>query len=300
MLSPCHRALVLPPTALSNATPVAESPAVHALRALFAPDAPRTAVLLGSGWGGFVDRLQSPRRLAYAQLPGFPPPTVAGHAGEVVVGRLPGSPATRPPLVVLCGRSHAYERGDAAAMKAAIHALAAAGMRTLVQTNAAGSLHTTMGPGQVMLVADHLNLVQRTPLLGETGDRRFVDLSDAYDAGLRAQAQAAAQAAGLGPLPEGVYAWMLGPQFETPAEIRMLQRLGADAVGMSTVPETILARHAGLRVLALSLITNLGCGLGGGPLSHGQTLQAAARAGDRAVDVLVAVLAALQANGESA
>ncbi|WP_374676301.1 purine-nucleoside phosphorylase [Ideonella sp.] len=270
------------------------------LRQAWGARAPHTAVLLGSGWAGLVGRLQAPQAVDYADLPGFVPPTVAGHAGRVVVGQLPGAPATQPPVVVLCGRSHAYEHGDAAAMKGAIRALAAAGLRTLVQTNAAGSLHPAMGPGQVMLVADHLNLVQRTPLWGERGDHRFVDLADAYDAGLRAQAQAAVQAGGGGPLHEGVYAWMMGPQFETPAEIRMLQRLGADAVGMSTVPETILARHAGLRVLALSLITNLGCGLDSGHLSHAQTLRTAADASERAVDLLVAVLTALHRRQDTA
>ncbi|MEK8034538.1 purine-nucleoside phosphorylase [Ideonella sp. DXS29W] len=248
---------------------------------------PRIAVVLGSGWGGLAAEVEDAVDVPYGDLPAFPPIGVGGHAGRLLIGRIGPTP-----VMVLCGRKHAYETGDAAAMKGVIRTLAAAGVRTLVQTNAAGSLDPALGPGEVMLIADHLNLVQRSPLIGETGNERFVDMADAYDPLLRQQAQSAAQALGS-PLREGVYAWMLGPQFETPAEIRMLQRLGADAVGMSTVPETILARHAGLKVLALSLITNLGCGLAEVALSHHQTLSVAAQAGDRAVALLCAILQAL-------
>lgn len=248
---------------------------------------PTTAVVLGSGWGGLADRVQDAVDVPYGDLPAFPPIGVGGHAGRLLIGRIGSAP-----VMVLCGRKHAYESGDAAAMKGPIRTLAAAGVRTLVQTNAAGSLDPALPPGDVMLIADHLNLVQRSPLIGEVGNERFVDLAEAYDAALRARAQSAAQTLGR-PLREGVYAWMLGPQFETPAEIRMLQRLGADAVGMSTVPETILARHAGLKVLALSLITNLGCGLADVALSHHQTLSVAEQAGGQAVELLCAILAAL-------
>ncbi len=249
---------------------------------------PRMAVLLGSGWAPFALRLRDALRLPYAELPGFPDIGIAGHAGELVLGRVGAHE-----VAVLCGRRHAYEGGDAAAMKGAIVALAAAGVELLVQTNAAGSLDESMRPGQVMMLADHLNLVQQSPLLGETGSARFVDLRDAYDPALRAQARAAAQRAGS-VLHEGVYAWVLGPQFETPAEIRMLQRLGAQAVGMSTVPETILARHAGLRVLAFSLFTNMGCGLQAEALSHAHTLDVAGAAAPAAVALLEAVIAALE------
>lgn len=164
----------------------------------------------------------------------------------------------------------------------------------LVQTNAAGSLHASLRPGSLMLVSDHLNLVQRSPLVGEQGDGRFVDMSNAYCPQLREQARNAALAAGT-PLAEGVYAWLMGPQFETPAEIRMLQSFGAQAVGMSTVPETIIARHAGLRVLALSMMTNMAAGLEPGEtLSHAHTLATAGNAGDHAVAMLSAVVQALQ------
>ena len=248
---------------------------------------PTTAIVLGSGWGGLAEQVQDAIDVPYGDLPAFPPIGVGGHAGRLLIGRIGAAP-----VMVLCGRKHAYESGDAAAMKGPIRTMAAAGVRTLVQTNAAGSLDPALPPGDVMLIADHLNLVQRSPLIGEVGNERFVDLAEAYDAALRGRAQAAAKALGR-PLREGVYAWMLGPQFETPAEIRMLQRLGADAVGMSTVPETILARHAGLKVLALSLITNLGCGLADVALSHHQTLSVAEQAGGQAVELLCAILAAL-------
>lgn len=249
---------------------------------------PRIAVLLGSGWQPIVSRVADPLRLPYARLPGFPVTDIPGHAGEVVMGRL-GSHE----VAVLCGRRHAYEGGDAAAMKGAIAALAACGVQVLVQTNAAGSLDAAMHPGEFMMLADHLNLVQQSPLIGETGPQRFVDLRDAYDPMLRAQARAAAARRGI-TLHEGVYAWVLGPQFETPAEIRMLQRLGAQAVGMSTVPETILARHAGLRVLAFSMFTNMGCGLQSEPLSHANTLGVAQAAAPQSADLLEAVVASLE------
>ncbi|MFG5410983.1 purine-nucleoside phosphorylase [Piscinibacter sakaiensis] len=178
-------------------------------------------------------------------------------------------------------------------MKGAIRSLAAWGVRILVQTNAAGSLDRAMPPGALMLLDDHLNIVQRSPLLDEPGDSRFVDMGQAYDPALRARARAAVEAAG-GTLHEGVYAWVLGPQFETPAEIRWLAAAGARAVGMSTVPETILARHAGLRVLAVSLITNMAAGISDEVLSHAHTLAAARAAADAAVAGLVAIVGALE------
>ena len=248
---------------------------------------PRIALVLGSGWNTVLGLVDSPTTLAYAELPAFPVLGVAGHAGELVLGRLGGTE-----VAVLAGRKHAYEDGHADAMKGAIRTLAALGIGTLLLTNAAGSLDPAAGPGSLMLIGDHLNLVQRTPLHGERDDARFVDLRDAYDPVLRQRARDVARGMGQA-LHEGVYAWQLGPQFETPAEIRMLRGLGADAVGMSTVPETILARHAGLKVLALSLITNLAAGLDAEPLSHAQTLAAAQAAGDRAARFLEALVPAL-------
>ena len=250
---------------------------------------PRTALLLGSGWGGVTQQLRDAICLPYAELPGFPGAGVAGHAGELWLGWLGGAE-----VAVLSGRRHAYEEGQADGMKAALQTLQALGCDCLLQTNAAGSLDPALAPGSLMLVADHLNLVQRSPLVGEGGSARFVDMVNAYDPALRALAQRAAADAGV-PLREGTYAWLLGPQFETPAEIRMLRTLGADAVGMSTVPETILARWLGLRVLAFSLITNLAAGLSDTLLSHAHTLAQAEAAGARASALLVAVLRAMAA-----
>jgi purine-nucleoside phosphorylase len=195
-------------------------------------------------------------------------------------------------VAVLSGRRHAYEDGDCGAMKAALQTLRELGCEMLLQTNAAGSLLPTMPAGSLMLAADHLNLAQRSPLVGEGGSQRFVDMRDAYDPALRERARRAAAAAGVA-LHEGTYAWLLGPQFETPAEIRMLRMLGADAVGMSTVPETILARWLGMRVLAISLITNLAAGLSDEHLSHAHTLAQAAAASQRAGALLAAVVQAV-------
>ncbi len=248
---------------------------------------PRVGIVLGSGWQGVVDHVDDASAIAYTDLPAFPVVGVAGHAGQLILGRLGGVE-----VAVLAGRQHTYEDGHADAMKGALRTLAAIDVKTLVLTNAAGSLDPTMATGSLMLLCDHLNLPQRTPLHGEPGSSRFVDMRDAYDPALRQLAHGAAKKMGQ-TLHEGVYAWQLGPQFETPAEIRMLRMLGADAVGMSTVPETIIARHAGMKVLALSMITNLAAGLDAEPLSHAQTLAAAQAAGDRAVRVLEAVVSAL-------
>ncbi len=249
---------------------------------------PRIAVLLGSGWAPFADRIEDPIDIPYAELPAFPALAVSGHRAVVRSGRIGGTD-----LLVLAGRKHAYESGAADGMTGAIRSLAAAGVQVLLQTNAAGSLDPLMRPGDLMLVTDHLNLPQRSPLWGETGDARFQDMTVAYDAALREQALQAAHALGT-PLHQGVYAWMMGPQFETPAEIRMLRVLGAQAVGMSTVPETIAARHAGLRVLALSMMTNMAAGMEDQALSHAHTLTTAAAAAGHAVALLAAVVQALR------
>lgn len=252
---------------------------------------PAIAIVLGSGWDGIADLVQGAVDIPYAELPAFPVIGVAGHAGSLRLGTIGEGPQARS-VALLRGRKHAYETGDAAGMKGAIRTLAALGVKGLLLTNAAGSLEPAMPPGSLMLISDHLNLVQRTPLLGEAGSGRFVDMVDAYDATLRDQAAAAAEAAGI-ELHEGVYAWVLGPQFETPAEIRMLRLLGAQAVGMSTVPETILARHAGLRVLGLSMFTNYGAGMADEALSHAHTLATAQATAALAQRLLAAVVPAL-------
>ncbi len=252
---------------------------------------PAIAIVLGSGWDGIAGLVQGAVDIPYAALPAFPVIGVAGHAGSLRLGTI-GDGAQARTVALLRGRKHAYESGDAAGMKGAIRTLAALGVQVLVLTNAAGSLEREMPPGSLMLISDHLNIVQRTPLLGEAGSERFVDMVDAYDATLRDQAAAAAEAAGI-ELHEGVYAWVLGPQFETPAEIRMLRGLGAQAVGMSTVPETILARQARLRVLGLSMFTNYGAGMADESLSHAHTLATAQATGALAQRLLAAVVPAL-------
>jgi xanthosine phosphorylase len=230
---------------------------------------PRLGIVLGSGLGGLTDSLEDRTAVPYGELPGFPPPGVAGHQGQVVLGRLAGLP-----VACLAGRKHVYE-GDPAAMKTPVRTIKALGAEALLVTNAAGSLRADIGPGRLLAIADHINLLGVNPLTGPNDDDvgpRFPSLRDAYDPALRARLQRAAQALGL-ELPEGVYLATAGPSFETPAEIRAFRTLGADAVGMSTVPEVILARHARLRVVAISAITNLAEGLGGEELSHEQTLR---------------------------
>ena len=253
--------------------------------------APKVAVLLGTGWGPAAERVHGAIDIAYRELPAFPSLAVGGHAGLVRLGRF-GGPKGKP-VAVLAGRKHAYETGEADAMKGAIRTLATLGVQVLLQTNASGSLDAAMRPGELMLVTDHINVVQRSPLCHETGDHRFVDMSSAYDPELLACARAAAQSLGM-PLHEGVYAWVMGPQFETPAEIRWLRSMGAQAVGMSTVPETILARHAKMRVMALSLFTNMAAGMTDEKLSHEHTIAAAQAASERAVNLLEAVVAELE------
>ena len=245
---------------------------------------PRIAVLLGTGWGPFAAELQDAVEVPYADLPAFPRLAIGGHAGVLKAGRI-----GLTEVVVLAGRKHTYETGEADGMKGVIRTLAALGVQVLVQTNAAGSMDASMRPGELMLITDHLNVVQRSPLVGESGDKRFIDMSTAYCATLRAQALAVAPA-----LRQGVYAWVLGPQFETPAEIRMLRAFGAQAVGMSTVPETILARHAGLRVLALSMLTNMAAGMSDENLSHAHTMHTAQAAAQNAVQLLAAIVSALE------
>ncbi len=272
---------------MTHAFEAAVAASAEHIRDLCAGQVPELALLLGTGWQAVADLVDTRACSTYAELPAFPRLGVDGHAGRVQVGSLGDRQ-----VLVLSGREHAYEHGRVDAMRGVIQTLAVLGIKALVQTNAAGSLSASMTPGSIMLIEDHLNLVQASPLVGLADNRRFVHMANAYDADLRAQARRAAANAGL-TLHEGVYAWMLGPQFETPAEIRMLQGLGAQAVGMSTVPETLLARHAGLRVLGLSILTNMGCGLSDEALSHAHTLARAEAAADVASRLIQAVVPAL-------
>jgi purine nucleotide phosphorylase len=237
---------------------------------------PRVAVILGSGLGAFADDVQAVAAIPYAELPGFPPTTVAGHAGRLVLGHV-GPTA----VAVLQGRAHYYERGKADEMRVAIRTVADLGCETLLQTNAAGSLRLDMPPGSVMAIADHMNFAGINPLFGivPADDSRFVDMVDAYDPALRRKLMEAARQANVR-CHEGIYMFFSGPSFETPAEINAARVLGADAVGMSTAPETILARHAGIKVAALSVMTNFAAGLVPGVLEHEQTLAVAAAAAE--------------------
>lgn len=246
---------------------------------------PRTGIILGSGLGGFADAVDDAVVIAYGELPGFPEPGVAGHAGWLVLGHIEGTP-----VAVMQGRAHYYESGAADVMKVPVRTLAGIGCDTLLVTNAAGSLNPQAGPGSVMLLSDHISFTGVSPLFGETGDERFVDLSEAYDADIRAAFHAVAKEQGIA-LRDGVYMWFCGPHFETPAEVRAAAILGADMVGMSTVPEVILARHAGLRVGALSIITNAAAGMSDTKLSHKQTMANAAKASDAVSRLLKGFLA---------
>jgi len=270
----------------NNTLDIKIAASVEKLTELFGA-APAVAVVLGSGWAGAVSMVEDAKHLAYTELPAFPQPKVEGHVNEIVVGRI-GQQA----VVMLRGRAHTYESGDCTGMAGALRTLKRWGVTVLLQTNASGSLRANMQPGSLMLIADHINAPQRSPLVGEQGNERFVDMNTAYDAELRSHAKSVAKARNM-VLGEGTYVWALGPQFETPAEIRMFAAWGADAVGMSTVPETILARHAGLRVMGLALMTNMAAGLSTEALSHALTMQQAALSGERAAGFLAAVVSGL-------
>lgn len=247
---------------------------MSALTAMLGSRRPRTAIILGSSLGPVADTVTDPLVIPYGDIPGFPVSKVSGHAGRLVVGRLSGVE-----VAVLQGRSHPYETGNAAAMRPAIEILHAAGVETLILTNAAGSLKPAMRPGAIMLITDHINLSGMNPLIGQQGDENFVPMTDAYDPVLRKKLLQAAEAEGLA-LHQGVYVWFSGPSFETPAEIRMAQVVGGDAVGMSTAPETILARRFGMTVAGLSVITNLAAGIEGASPSHEETKREGAKAAE--------------------
>lgn len=233
-----------------------------------------TALVLGSGLGSFVERIQDPKRFPYETLDGFPESGVSGHAGELIAGTI-----ARTNVVVLSGRAHYYEHGDAAAMRAPLKALKEAGVKRIILTNSAGSLNKKMSPGSVMQIKDHINFSGTNPLIGEPSDDRFVGMTSAYDKRLRKAFRKVAKENHI-ELHSGVYMWFSGPVFETPAEIKMAKRMGADAVGMSTVPEVILARFLGLEAAAFSVITNYGAGITGDELSHTETKEMAPKGGE--------------------
>jgi purine-nucleoside phosphorylase len=252
---------------------------------------PVIGVVLGSGLGAFADRLARPAVVPYEEIPAFPISKVAGHAGRLVVGELetPGGPVV---VATMQGRVHAYEGWPAEEVAFGARVLCALGVKTLLVTNAAGGINPAYGAGDLVRITDHLNLTGQNPLVGPNDERlgpRFPDMSAPYDPALGALLDEAARTAGV-PLRQGVYAGVLGPSYETPAEIRMLRTLGADLVGMSTVHEVIAARHQRVRVAGLSVVTNLASGLGGAQLTHQEVQETAGRARARLETLLVAFL----------
>ena len=234
---------------------------------------PRIAIILGSGLGQLADRIERAANIPYADIPGFPPSTVVGHAGRLVAGWIDGCD-----VIALSGRFHLYEGHTAAVAGLPVRVAHALGARTLFVSNAAGGIRATLSPGDLMLIGDHINLMWRNPLIGPVidGDARFPDMSAPYDRELLATLRDVALDSGI-PVQEGVYAGLLGPSYETPAEVRMLRWIGADAVGMSTIPEVLTARALGMRVAGVSCITNHAAGMTNQPLSHDEVLEIAER-----------------------
>ncbi len=251
---------------------------------------PRVGLVLGSGLGSLADAVDVVCSIGFDEMPGWPPATAPGHAGRLVMGRLAGVP-----VVVQQGRFHLYEGHSAGFVVEPVLLMRRLGAETLVLTNAAGGVNPAFGAGTLMVISDHLNLTGRSPLVGANATEigpRFPDMTGVWDADLRSQLHAAAEAEGDA-LAEGVYACLLGPSYETPAEVRMLGLLGADAVGMSTALEAVAARWAGMKVCGVSLVTNPGAGLSGAELSHAEVLAAAETAGPRLSRVIARFVAEL-------
>jgi purine-nucleoside phosphorylase len=230
-------------------------------------------IILGTGLGPLADEITDAVRVPYGNIPGFPAGNVSGHAKQLVAGTLAGRR-----VVAYNGRSHYYEKGDSGVMRLPVATLVGLDCKAVLVTNAAGSLEESLGPGSISMITDHINYSGRDPLIGDPDDARFVSLTDAYDPDLRRLMKAAAKAENVR-LGEGVYVWFSGPSFETPAEIRMAKILGGNIVGMSTVPEVILARRFGLKVVAMSMLTNLAAGIQGSSPSHDETKAVAAIGG---------------------
>jgi len=236
---------------------------------------PRVGVVLGSGLGGLADALENRVEVPYGEIPGWPTSTAVGHAGVLVLGDVDGVP-----IAIMRGRAHLYEGVSADRAVFGVRVLGRLGVRTLVVTNAAGGINETFRPGMLVLISDHVNLQGTSPLVGPNDEElgsRFPDMNDAYDPELRRLAREAADRLGL-ELPEGVYAAWLGPQFETPAEIRFMRAIGSDLAGMSTVPEVIAARHMGIRCLGISVVTNMAAGVLPEKIDHNVVLEVGARA----------------------
>ena len=253
-----------------------------------AGEVPRAAIVLGSGLNELAGRVEHARVIPYGQVPHFPVPKVAGHAGQVLCGELGGHS-----VIVFQGRFHYYEGHELETVTFPVRVIKELGVPVLILTAATGGISEGLKPGNLLLITDHLNLFGANPLRGPNDDRlgtRFPDLSEVYSRRLRSMALEEGKAIGLD-LASGVYACMSGPCYETPAEIRMLRTLGADVVGMSTVPEAIVARHAGIEVLALALVSNAAAGVSGAPITHAEVLEAGKKAGPELARLIERVVA---------
>ncbi|MGG1612491.1 purine-nucleoside phosphorylase [Paenibacillus sp. FSL K6-2441] len=248
---------------------------------------PKVGLILGSGLGVLADHIEEPVSISYRDIPFFPQSTVEGHAGELLIGTVQGTP-----VVLMKGRFHMYEGYGPEMTAFPVRVMKELGVTTLLVTNAAGGVNTSYEPGDLMLISDHLNLTGRNPLVGPNDEElgpRFPDMSQAYSRRLREIVRKVAANKGV-PLQEGVYAGLLGPTYETPAEIRMLRTLGADAVGMSTVSETIVARHAGIEVLGISCISNMAAGILDQPLSHQEVMETTERVREKFLSLVLSII----------
>jgi purine-nucleoside phosphorylase len=247
-------------------------------------------VVLGSGLGAFADAVENSYETPYSKIHGWPKSTATGHAGKLIVGQIEGAAVT-----VLAGRAHLYEGYSAAQVAFGIRELARRGARSVILTNAAGAINTSFRPGDLVLISDHINLMGANPLIGPNDDalgQRFPDMSEAYSREYRDIARTCAHSLGF-EMKEGVYAALAGPNYETPAEIRYLRAIGADLVGMSTVPETIAANHAGMKVLGISCVTNMAAGVAGKKLNHEEVMETGERVRDTLIALLKSILARL-------
>jgi purine-nucleoside phosphorylase len=263
--------------------------AANAIRARV-PEVPGVAVILGSGLGDFASSLGGAVTVPYEELPHWPASRVIGHSGTLVVGKANGRA-----IVALAGRSHLYEGHDVGRVVFGVRVLGRLGIRTLILTNAAGGVNTGFAQGALMVIDDHINLTGHNPLVGENDERfgvRFPDMTEVYSSRLRRVADEAGRALNL-TLPHGIYAAFLGPSYETPAEIRYLRTIGADAVGMSTVPEAIVARHMKMDVLGISCITNMAAGVLPKPLDHAEVMETASRVRGQFIALLESILGQL-------
>jgi len=263
--------------------------AAEAIRRRMMGRRPEVAITLGSGLGGLADRITDAVRIPYREIPGFHAPSVEGHKGELVVGQLGGKT-----VLAQSGRFHMYEGYSASESVLPVRTFGVLGINTLIVTNAAGGVNRAFGPGTIMLITDHINLSGRTPLEGPVmaGEQRFPDMTTPYDAELRGLARTVADREGIA-MAEGVYLALLGPSYETSAEVRMLAVLGADAVGMSTAVEVIAARARGMRCLGFSTVTNAATGTTTELLSHAEVMEVAGQAGNRVATIIEGVIAAL-------